>query len=121
MQRSGRRGQAPALDVAGLPADRTICPACHGLPAVGPACRVCLGRPVCPTCRAGRLLSVPGPAIAYRLCPDCCDPAQGFTATGAPQFSRNPRREAATILAYRERQRSAAPSDAEMAAVLGGE
>ena len=55
----------------------------------------------CPTCRGGRLLRLDTVSIGYRVCDDCCDYTGEFTATGAPKFTRNFQREAATIRNYR--------------------
>ena len=88
----------------GWPVDRTICPRCLGRGDDGKLCHVCKGRPVCPRCRNGRVMSRDGVSLFYVVCPDCCDPTPHRTDTGVPIWTLNSQREAATIARYRAQQ-----------------
>lgn len=107
---TGRAGVDLPEMVDGLPVDRTICPRCLSLDHIRGTCAVCGGKPVCPTCRNGRVMSMAGPNLGYRVCPDCCFSEDGFSPTGIPNWLRNPAgREAAVqrYLAARRQERVA--------------
>lgn len=107
---TGRAGQDyPELEPdTNLPVDRTICPRCLHLEPERFGCHVCHARPVCPTCRNARVLSVAaGRFPAYRVCPDCCEELQDANGrpmrseTGVPMWLLFPSRQQDAIRAYR--------------------
>jgi len=113
--KSGRRGVEYPEVRDGLPVDRTVCPRCLGLEHESRACTVCGNKPVCPGCRNGRLVSVPGQNVNYDVCPLCCDRMEDHQTgkvqrfpSGAPRWLWYPERQREAVVAYQARRRAAA-------------
>ena len=103
---------------AGMPLDRTVCPACLGL--AGAACGVCRGYAVCPDCRGAGWLADPGRAVRYHVCPSCGDAETGETGPryGLPPRYANVTRKRQRVTQYQaafgaQRRRAADPWEAE--------
>ncbi len=107
----------PALDEAGMPLDRTVCPRCLGLDAHPHDCEACERRPVCPTCRNARLVRGAGEGTSVHVCPDCAEPITDEDGrvergpTGVPRFRWLPTRQMDAVGRYRA-SRAARPRPA---------
>ncbi len=97
---TGLEGREYPDVIAGMPADRTICPACLGLD--GAACHVCRGYAVCPDCRgAGWVRDAGERVIRYHVCPSCGDTDDtGGSRYGLPARYANVSRKRERVRAY---------------------
>lgn len=105
---TGLAGREMPEMVDGMPADRTICPACLGTD--GAACPICRGYPVCPDCRgAGYLRDAGARTVRYHVCPSCGDHDERDTSRyGLPaRFARTNRKRLA-VAAYQAARADAA-------------
>src|ERR1044071_3534892 len=91
----------------GLPVNRTMCPRCQSDPKRRDECKVCHGTRVCPVCRNGRVVSVAGDALVYRVCPGCCEPMKDertgqflFSDTGLPRWYWHGHKQTQAIRRY---------------------